>query len=224
MLSKVLGRSDSRLAQLVVFPQATGYERALANRGSPDGSHAQSASGEDAEIAGLRERLRQLESRIAAERQDSFEAGRREGDEQARAAQQPILERLNASIADVLAMRSDLRRRAEKDVVQLALLIAKRVLHRQLSVDEGALTAIARIAFERLTRSEAYRVTVHPRFAGAINSALPGSQASRVQIVPDPDCALGTLVIHSAEGTIDASVDAQIEEISRGLTDRLING
>jgi flagellar assembly protein FliH len=105
--------------------------------------------------------------------------------------------------------------------VQLALLIAKRVLHRQLSVDEGALTAIARVAFERLTRSESYTVTVHPQFAAAVKSALPGNQASRVHIEPDPDCDPGTLVIHSAEGVIDASVDAQLEEISRGLTDRI---
>jgi flagellar assembly protein FliH len=100
-------------------------------------------------------------------------------------------------------------------------MIAKRVLHRQLSVDESALTAIAHIAFERLTRSESWRVTVHPQFAAAVTTALPASHAARVHIDPDPDCALGTLIIHSAEGTIDASIDAQLEEISRGLTDRL---
>ena len=86
-------------------------------------------------------------------------------------------------------MRPDLRRRAEQDVVQLALLIARRVLHRELSVDDDALTAIARVAFERLARSESYRVTVHPRFAAAITAALSGSQSARVHIDPDPDCA-----------------------------------
>ncbi len=91
-------------------------------------------------------------------------------------------------------------------------------------MDEGALTALARVAFERLTRSESYTITVHPRFAAAITSALPGSHASRVKIQPDPDCAPGTLIIHSAEGIIDASVDTQLEEISRGLADRLAGG
>jgi flagellar assembly protein FliH len=118
-------------------------------------------------------------------------------------------------------MCPDLRRRAERDVVQLALLIAKRVLHRQLSVDEEALTAIARVAFDRLTRSESYRVTVNPRFAAAVTAALSGGFGVRVHIDPDPDCAPGTLIIHSAEGTIDASIDTQLEEISRGLADRL---
>ena len=160
---------------------------------------------------------------MATERRDSFEAGRRQGDQQTRAELVPVLERLDASIAEITAMRPDLRRRAERDVVQLALLIAKRVLHRQLSVDDGALTAIARVAFERLTRSESYTVTVHPRFAPAITSALPGNQTSRVHIEPDPN-ATGTLIIRSAEGVIDASVDTQLEEISRGLADRLASG
>ena len=135
---------------------------------------------------------------------------------------QPVLERLNGSVNEILSMRPDLRRRAEKDVVHLALLIAKRVLHRELAVDEGALTAIARVAFERLTRSESYTVTVHPRFASAIQAALPASHASRVRIESDPQCAPGTLTIRSPEGLIDASIEAQLEEITRGLTDRLV--
>ena len=168
--------------------------------------------------------MHQFEGQAATERRDSFEAGRRQGDQQTRAELVPVLERLDASIAEITAMRPDLRRRAERDVVQLALLIAKRVLHRQLSVDEGALTAIARVAFERLTRSESYTVTVHPRFAPAITSALPGNQTSRVHIEPDPNCAMGTLIVRSDEGVIDASIDTQLEEISRGLADRLASG
>jgi flagellar assembly protein FliH len=171
--------------------------------------------------AALRETILQLESGREAERRESFEGGRRQGDKVARAELEPVLERLNGSINEVMGMRADLRRRAESDVVKLALLIAKRILHREMAVDENALTALARVAFERLTRSESYSVIVHPRFAAAIQAAMPGSFASRVRIEPDADCAPGTLVIHSAEGVIDASIDAQLEEISRGLTDRL---
>ena len=171
--------------------------------------------------AGVRDRQTQIEAALGTARREAFEAGRVQGEQQARAELQPVLECLNASLAEVLAMRPELRRNAERDVVQLALLIAKRVLHRELCVDEGALTAIARVAFEHLARSESYRVTVHPRFAGAIAAAVPASHAGRVKIEPDPGCAPGTLVVHSSEGLIDASIDTQLEEISRGLADRL---
>jgi flagellar assembly protein FliH len=218
MLSRVLGHGKAGNIQVFAFPTLTPVESGRNRTAAED-----PAVPSDAEVIALREKLHQLETQVATDRRQAFEAGRQQGDQQARVELQPVLERLNASIAEITAMRPDLRQRAERDVVQLALLIAKRVLHRQLSVDEGALTAIARIAFERLTRSESYRVTVNPRFASAVTSALPGSHSARVQIEPDPGCAQGTLIIHSTEGVIDASVDAQLEEISRGLADRLIN-
>jgi|SRR6185312_6357091 len=214
MLSKVLARGSAAGVQPMVFASVgrDGVERRGGESPSP-------ATGEEASAA--REKVRQLEARMVAERREAFESGKIEGARQATAELEAVIQRLNASIAEIIAMRPDLRRRAEHDAVHLALLIAKRVLHRQLNVDEGALTAIARVAFDRLARSESYRIVVHPQFVGAITAALPAPQASRVTIEPDPGCAPGTLIIHSDEGTLDASVDTQLEEIRRGLTDRI---
>jgi flagellar assembly protein FliH len=224
MLSKVLRCGDASNVQLLVFPSLAGYRTGADVHASLEGSLDRSGNNEQNDTnTSLRQELHQLEAQAATERREAFEAGKNQGEQQARAELQPVMERLNSSIAQVLAMRSDLRQRAERDVVQLALMIAKRILHRQLSVDEEALSAIARVAFERLTRSESYRITVHPKFAAAVTSAVPGSYSARFQIDPDPNCEPGTLIIHSAEGIIDASVDVQLEEINRGLTDRLAN-
>ncbi|HEY3824615.1 MAG TPA: FliH/SctL family protein [Bryobacteraceae bacterium] len=224
MLSKVISRGNAASVQALVFPDLTGYERGRQDRGlardTPNTAGHEENTAHENRV--LREKLHQLESQSEAERRAAFEAGRREGESRANAELQPVLERLNASVTQVLAMRSDLRRSAERDVVKLSLLIAQRVLHRQLTVDEGALTAIARVAFERLMHSETYRVVVHPRFAAAVASAVPGSHSARIRLDPDPECAQGTLTIHSTEGTVDASVDAQLEEISRGLADRIL--
>jgi flagellar biosynthesis/type III secretory pathway protein FliH len=64
-------------------------------------------------------------------------------------------------------------------------------------------------------------VTTHPDFVAPIQSAIPAAQLSRVEFVADPGCSLGTVLFRSADGIIDASIDSQLEEISRGLTDRL---
>jgi flagellar assembly protein FliH len=220
MLSKVLSGLDSARAQAAIFPFVS------LNPAMESGFEVQAPSISEAPVvtadtSALEQTIQHLESQLDRVRAEAFEAGRQQGDHQAKSALQPVLERLNASIAGIMAMRSEVRLGAERDMVQLALLIAKRVLHREIAIDQNALSAIARVAFERLTRSETYTVTVHPRFAAAITAALPGSQAARVRIEPDPDCAPGTLVIHSSEGVIDASVDAQLEEITRGLADRL---
>lgn len=234
MLSKVLshrdrGDTDPQAGSVArtepdiqpfVFPDLPGYRPGADVHATMEQS-LRPVPKETEDGAAIREKVRQLELQSANERREAFETGRRQGEEQARADLQPVLDRLNASIAEILSMRSDVRRRAEKDVVELALLIAKRVLHRQLMVDTEALTALARVAFDRLTRSESYRVTVHPQFANAVSHALTATPGTHIHVDPDPSCALGTLVIHSADGAIDASVDTQLEEIDRGLTDRI---
>jgi flagellar assembly protein FliH len=198
----------------------------FASAGTRSSESADSGAGRhslpDRENQALHERIARLEAELAAARTQSFESGRKQGDMAARAEMAPAVERMIASVAEIAAMRDDLRRKSEKEAVQLALLIAKRVLHRELSVDHNALNALARIIFERLSRAEACRVTVHPRFAAALSEALPGNRAANVQIDADPNCAPGTFLIQSREGIIDASVDAQLDEIGRGLTDRLI--
>lgn len=181
------------------------------------------ASASEHELEALKEQVRLAQAEVVAAKRESHEAGRRLGEQQARAEITPVIERMNASIAEISGLRSEMRCRAEKDVVQLAILIAKRILHRELNVDTQALTALARVVFERLARAETCRVTVHPSFVPAISSALPAGYAGRVTIDPDPNCAIGTLIIRSDEGLLDASVDSQLEEIGRGLTDRLTN-
>jgi flagellar biosynthesis/type III secretory pathway protein FliH len=88
-------------------------------------------------------------------------------------------------------------------------------------VDDSALTALARVVFDRLARAESYLVVVHPQFAAAVGAALRGNRTGQVRVEPDPDCALGTFIVRTGDGLIDASVEAQLEEIGRGLTDRL---
>jgi flagellar assembly protein FliH len=209
MLSKVLKGAEALRVQPMNFADASGAAApvrrpAPADTGAPDETY-------------LMEKIRRLEVEAAASEKAALERGRREGEEAARAAIAPVIERLNGSLAEVMALRPELRRRAEKDTVELALKIAKRVLHRELSVDVNALNALARVVFDRLARVESWELTVHPRFAHAVRGALPA--AARVQA--DDGCEYGTLRVRYEDGTIDASVDQQLAEIGRGIADRL---
>jgi flagellar assembly protein FliH len=216
MLSRIISGKDAARFEAAVFRSASQIE----NPQIPEQPKEQTAQAE-AEIRDLREQVRHLQAELERTKREALEAGRRQGDQQARTELSPVIERVTASIVEMTGLRTELRRRAEKDVVNLALMIAKRILHREIGVDPNALNALARVVFERLARAESYRVTVHPQFAAAIQNALPAGRNGRVQIEPDPTCAPGTLIVRSDEGIIDASVDSQLEEITKGLTDRL---
>ncbi len=215
MLSKVLKGSGARSVPAMAFATAA----APAFRTTRATATERPATGE--EQTALLEKIRSLEAAMAVVKREAFDAGREQGEQHARAALTPVLERLNASIAEIVNMRPELRRGAEKDAVELSLHIARRVLHRELTIDGNALNALARVVFDRLGRSETWQLTVHPQFAEAIRGSLPAGSAERVRINADVSCAPGTFVVRSEEGSIDASVDSQLVEISHGLTDRL---
>jgi len=210
MLSKVLKGGDARQVRAMVF--ASAIAPAQQSRQAETGTGDQSA---------LLEKIRLLEAGLVAAKREAFDAGHRQGEQEARAALAPVLGRMNASIAEVVGLRPELRRRAEKDAVELSLQIARRVLHRELNIDSNALNALARVVFDRLTRSESWQLTVHPQFADAIRGALPAGSVDKVRIETDPSCAPGTFLVRNGDGAIDASVDSQLDEIHRGLTDRL---
>lgn len=220
MLSKVLKGANAGQARTMDFAAALAPGRqtreSLGTSSSPKGP-----PGTESEAA-LLEKIRTLEASVVVVKRDAFDAGLRQGEKDARAALAPVLARMNASIADLMAMRPDLRRRAEKDAVELSLKIARRILHRELSIDSNALNALARVVFDRLSRSESWQLTVHPQFADAIREAFPAGRTDKVRIEADPSCAPGTVIVRCEDGVIDASVDSQLAEIGRGLTDRLL--
>jgi len=218
MLSKLVKNSNGG-AQPVSWPRG---------RGSQAGAPAarQERGGNAGETAQLRAKLAaltaNLENQGKAEYTNGYQAGqaavRKEAEEQMRAA----LGKLAATVAEVAAARAETIRRAEADTVHLAVEIARRVLHRELSLDPGVLGALTHAALEKLQGQEIYRVRVHPDLGAAMQRSLEQAGRHRsVEVVPDPLQPKGGAVFEIGRGSLDASVDTQLREIERGLTDQL---
>ena len=226
MLSKVLHGESADALELFVFPSAGSFEpqkraETSNNVSSTTASPAGQAPDRSSEIAELQNQVAVLRDNLSRIERDAFDRGYQQGQTQSQAEVQPMLQRMNSAILETISLRSDLRRASEKDLVQLALAIAKRVLHREMQVDSSALSALARFAFERMGRAEKYTIRAHPDFANAIEQSLPRRSDASVIVEADPECAPGTLQIRTENGAIDASVESQLEEISRGLADKL---
>jgi flagellar assembly protein FliH len=164
----------------------------------------------------------QLEARI----QEAHAAGVREGEaagrSRAAAELQPVLGRLERSITELAGLRARLRREAEADLVRLALAIARRILRRELAVDPDAIHGLVLGALEKLQGQEICRVRVHPAHAGVVSACLRQmAAAAPVEVVSDASREPGTVIFETERGNLDASVESQLREIERGLSDRL---
>jgi flagellar assembly protein FliH len=171
------------------------------------------------EIALLREEM-------ARRVRDAKEQGRREGEAaghtQGAAEVRPVIDRLAHAIDEIGGLRARLRREAEADTIQLALAIARRILHRQLAIDPEALHGLVLAALEKLDGQEVARVRVHPSQAPLVNASLEqGGTGTPVEVLADPSREPGTVIFETARGDLDASIETQLQEISRGLADCL---
>ncbi len=154
--------------------------------------------------------------------QRGFAEGKNLGKEQASAELQPVLERLSRCLAEVAALRPRMRREAEKDLVTLAIAIARRVLHRELTLDPQSIEVLIKVALDRLESRELCTVRIHPDQEATIRKLLERfSSAHKIEIITDKALQAGDVLLETEHGSIDASVDAQLNEIERGFADRL---
>ena len=153
--------------------------------------------------------------------QRGFSEGSSIAKQQAAAEQKPVLERLSQCLAELSSLRSGLRRQAETDVVKLSVAIARRVLHRELTLDPESIAALIRVALDKLESRDLCRVRVHPDQEPILRGLLERFSGSKVELLSDAALNKGDVLLETANGTVDASVDAQLREIERGLADRL---
>ena len=174
----------------------------------------------------LRAQMSRVEQQCVERVHEARATGLREGEAAGRshaaAEFQPLIERLSRSIDELAHMRPQLRKDAEGDMLKLALAIARRVLRRELAIDPDALHGLVLGALEKLHGQEVCRVRVHPSQAASITACLKGSDAGQaIEVAPDPSREPGAVIFETSRGNLDASVDSQLQEIERGLADRL---
>jgi len=153
--------------------------------------------------------------------QRGFSEGRNIGHEQALAEVQPVMDRLSRSLADLATVRSRVRKTAESDLLKLAIAVARRVIHRELTLDPSSIEGLIRVALEKLESRELCRVRVHLDQEPVIRSLLARFSAAPVELIPDPTLQCGDVLFETAHGTLDGSIEAQLQEIERGFADRI---
>jgi len=161
-----------------------------------------------------------------AEMQAQLQTAYRQGEA---AGAQTATERLTGPLAslgtvaqELAGLRPRVRAEAEQGVVNLAIAIARRVLHREISTDPAALLGLVKSAGARLNARELNRLRVSPKDSASIQEhrdriGLPPG----LEIAADPALVPGSAIFETARGELDASVETQLDEIERGLADRL---
>jgi flagellar assembly protein FliH len=164
----------------------------------------------------------EAEARIRTAYNQGLAAGEAAAQQRAQQKLDPVLHGLNTMIAELASLRKRVRAEAEDDAVKLAIAIARRVLYRELATDPEAILGLVKAAFSKLNARETHRLRVSPSDAQVVQEHRAKLQIPPgLEIAPDGSLTTGSVIFETSRGELDASVDTQLSEIDRGLTDAL---
>ncbi len=160
-------------------------------------------------------------------RQRAWEEGRAAGhaELQGKMEEQSRLERQSVLVAveQFAIRRTEYFEKVESEVIQLALAIARKVLHRELHTDPLALLGLVRIALERVEDATGSVLRVSPQKAAAWRTQLSEDQAAgkKIEVIEDDALEADSCILETSMGTVDLSFEVQLKEIETGLMDLL---
>lgn len=170
--------------------------------------------------------IQQAHLKASAVEKEAYEKGYREGEKAGKEVGEKMVETLLKQYAQTLEELTNLRKHvlslAEREVVRLSLEIAKKVVKREVTIDEEVILTLVKVALSRLGDESAMTLRVNPRdyqFLARHRSTQGTSSALNegIKLVEDPSITRGGCLIETESGIIDARVEEQFREVEKGF-------
>jgi flagellar assembly protein FliH len=158
---------------------------------------------------------------------EAYARGERAAEQRLRAAVDAEIAANRAKVLEALAEfareRTAYYGRIEAEVVELALAIARKILHRETHIDPDALAGIARVTLEKLDAGTKLDLYVHPSEATDWRHyfARQPEGAPQPEVHEDPAVVAGECRMETSLGTTEIGIESQLKEIETGLLDLL---
>jgi flagellar assembly protein FliH len=111
----------------------------------------------------------------------------------------------------------------EAEVIQLAMTIARKILHREAQLDPLFLRAVVRVTLDKLREETQISLRVTPPLADEWRKFLrkEGNLSQRVEVLADETMTGTSCVVEASVGTTEIGVEVHLKEIEQGFFDLL---
>ena len=162
-----------------------------------------------------------LDQRIA----EAFNNGLKEGKELAERGLINVFRALRASSETIHNLRDKIFRESEDEIINLIMLVARKVIINEVTENRAILASVVRNAIVDLSARDEITVRINPDDYQLVTSGrdellLKELLNEHLSIKPDPSVAAGFCLVDTEMGTIDASLDGQLEQLYRSLLEQ----
>src|SRR5262245_8475960 len=154
----------------------------------------------------------------------AYEQGFRQGEEAARQALtaqlSPVLSAFQQATTGIVHLRATVLQQAEEDIITLAFQLARKVIQYEALEHHEVLAAMLTRALEYVVQQDQIVVRVHPddvHQAAEIKEELGRARGDiqTLTVKGDTSVGRGGCLVESSLGTIDARIEAQLEELEQ---------
>lgn len=195
---------------LFPFPDALNDVRAPLGQGSKSSlfDAAQSEAAEQASTAALEKRQR---DEAAALRQAEINS-------EAARLTDSLRMQVSQTLSDLSTLRTTIAAHAERELIRLAIEIAKKIVHREVTTDKEVVLTLGRMALSRLQNRTVARVHLHPDDFTYVDANLERLESRHsLELISDPSIQSGGCLVETEMGDVDARIEQQFAEIERAL-------
>jgi flagellar assembly protein FliH len=164
---------------------------------------------------------------LAGQEAAALEKARQEGEAKARAAFDrqlaEIRDSVRSALTDFTQERANYYQRVEREVVQLAINIARKILRREAQIDPLLLAGMVRVSLEKIESGTKVVVRVHPDQVSECRAYFAQHMEPREvpEVVEDSHLPMQQCVLQTVLGTTELGPEVQLKEIEQGLFDLL---
>ena len=149
-----------------------------------------------------------------------FGQGEKDGAELGRKRWETVFDSFRQLVSELERLHQDLYRRYEREMVLLVFALAKKVLHMDLPIREETILETLRAAFQYVVDPRKVTIHLHPKDHQHLMShpqGLPwgpqGGESHNIQFLADPTITRGGCFLETSFGEIDATLEAQLDQI-----------
>jgi flagellar assembly protein FliH len=149
--------------------------------------------------------------------EEGFRQGQKDGQEVGRRGLEEIVQRFEHMLAALVAEKEAFYHRRERDLVELALAVSRKIIGRELTIQPEAIRDLVAAACQNLYDTERLQLMIHPQDYEFFIHHSQVSWPLGMEVIADSALTPGSFKLETDQGEIDGTLETRWAKVNAAI-------